>query len=191
MKKIMSSVLAAISAAFMLTACGGSDYDFTVTELSEAIGVEKAVFDNMETQPVNNGNTDNKLMEQAKLMTGSNFYTYLFEHDSSGESFDIVQIDFAAGKVCTVTSSVYGEEKSKYSVMGIYAGDDAENVMSRLSEYYGEDGTALSDNKDLWELTDMLVDTVTYGDSTKSKGSVTIQIDVESNTILQVEFSKF
>lgn len=194
MRKIIT-LTAALLAAVLMTACGKS-YDFSQRELTEAMGVKRDVFDEMETQPDDNGDIDNELMEQAMAMTGSDFYTYWLAQGNSETDYDIVEINFSGGKVSTVTvSSVTFEDltiiPSEYTVLGIRAGDTIDDAEAKAEAYFGEEGKALSDDKEMWVLTDGVHDYISYGDFSGKKGYLQITVNRDENVVMKVEYSKY
>ncbi|MBQ8780911.1 MAG: hypothetical protein IJZ72_04500 [Oscillospiraceae bacterium] len=183
----MSCFAAVPVLVLLLTGCGS--YSFEQKELTEAIGVSKSVIDKLEIQPDDNGDTGSELLEQAKNMGGGfDFYTYWFEN---GNGYDIVGINFASGKVCTASLASFETEKSEYTVLGIRTGDSREKAVSAAEAYFGEKGTALSDDVGMWALTSKTSDMITYGNSGHKKGTLFIYIDVESDSVYKIEYSKF
>ncbi len=179
-----------LAAAITLSGCAGS-YDFDNTELSDALGVERSVFDSLEIQPDDDGDTGNKLMEQAMAMGGADSYTYFFPISGSEDSFEIVGIFFYGGKASSVETAVYGESKSKYSILGIHAGDDKSSAAAKGESYFGSVGEVFSEAyPDLYGLGDGDTDTITFGGVSDKKGTLTIKYDTESGTVIHVEYSR-
>lgn len=187
MKKRMSCLAAVLFLVLSLTGCGS--YSFEQKELTEAIGVSKSVIDKMEIQPDDNGDTGNELLEQAKNMGGGfDFYTYWL---ANGDAYDIVGIDFASGKVCEVSVMTSDAAKSAYTILGIRTGDSRDKAVSAAEAYFGEKGTALSDDVEMWALTSKTSDMITYGNAGHKKGTLFIYIDVENDSVYKIEYSKF
>lgn len=181
---------AVLIAALLMTGCGKS-YDFSQTELTEAIGVSRSVFDKMEIQPIDNGESGVELMEQAKAMTGSDFYTYWFEHSDSEGNIDMVAVNFTGGKVYSVELGVRGGCESEYSILGIHAGEKKDTAVAKAEEYFGEKGAALSDDKEMWGLTDMQYDSIYYGGASNKKGWLIINTETETDTVISIEYDKY
>lgn len=187
MKKKISCLAAVLILVLSLTGCGS--YSFEQKELTEAIGISKSVIDKLETQPDDNGDTGNELLEQAKNMGGGfDFYTYWLEN---GDGYDIVGIDFASGKVCTVSLASFESETSGYTILGIRTGDSRDKAVSAAEAYFGEKGTALSDDAAMWGLTSQTSDMITYGNAGHKKGTLYVYIDVASDSVSKIEYSKF
>lgn len=189
MKKNIYAALM-LSAAVLLSGCSGS-YSFDDSELSHAIGVERSVFDSLDIQPDDDGETGNALMEQAKAMGGADSYTYFFPCSGSDDSFEIVEIFFYGGKASSVEVAVYGDEKSKYSVLGICVGEDKDSALSKGESYFGTSGEVFSEAyPDLYDLGDRTTDTVTFGGASDKKGTLTVKYDLKSDKVINVEYSK-
>lgn len=187
MKRGISVFTAVVLSAIMLAGCSG--YDFSQKELTEAIGTSKSAVDKLEIQPDDNGDTGNELMEQAKNMGGGfDFYTYWLEN---GSGYDIAGLDFASGKVCSVSLMTVEASRSDYTVLGIRTGDSRSSAVSAAEAYFGESGSALSDDTEMWALSEQRSDMITYGNGNHKKGMLYIYIDVESDTVYKIEYSKF
>lgn len=172
--------------ALLLTGC--KSYDFSQKELTNAVGVNKSVIDKLEIQPDDNGDTGNELLEQAKNMGGGfDFYTYWLPN---GSDYDIAEINFASGKVCTV-SLMSSADISEYTILGIRIGDSRDKAVSAAEAFFGESGTALSDDAEMWGLTEQTSDMITFGNANHKKGTLYIYIDTESDTVYKTEYSKF
>ena len=187
----MTARLLRITAVLIMTALlftGCKSYDFSQKELTNAIGVNKSVIDELEIQPDDNGDTGNELLEQAKNMGGGfDFYTYWL---ANGNDYDVAGINFASGKVCTV-SIISSADLSEYTVLGIHVGDSREKAVSAAEAFFGESGTALSDDAEMWGLTEQTSDMITFGNSGHKKGTLYIYINTENNTVYKAEYSKF
>ncbi len=189
MMKFRKAFAAVLTAAVLMTGCGGG-FDFSETELSSAIGVKKTVFDGLDIKPDDNGDTGVELMEQAKALGGADMYTYWLP-DGSEDSYDVVQIFFYSGKVSSVTLMAYGKESSDRTLLGIRVGDSRGAASSKAESYFGESGEALSDDKEMWGLTDMKWDYINYGGASNKKGSLTIIVDYETDKVISAEYSEY
>lgn len=183
----MKFFAALLAAALLMTGCGGK-FSFSQTELTSALGEKKSFFDKMDIKPVDDGETGNELMEQAKAMGGADFYTYWLPHGGSEENFDMIAVNFSYGKVYSVELGIWGDALSEHTVLGIHAGESSESAYAKAEEYFGEKGTALSDDKQMWGLTDMKYDYIDFGSD--KKGWLSFTVDVESGTVITVEYSK-
>ncbi|MGN0675101.1 MAG: hypothetical protein ACI4KG_05085 [Oscillospiraceae bacterium] len=188
LKRGIKYLVVMLAAAVLMTGCG-EKFSFSQAELTNAIGEKKAYFDKMEIKPVDDGETGNELMEQAKTLGGADFYTYWLMHNGSEENFDMVAVNFSYGKVYSVELGTWGDSLSEHTVLGIHAGESSGSAYAKAEEYFGEKGTALSDDKQMWGLTDMKYDYVDFGSD--KKGWLSFSIDVETDTVITVEYSKF
>lgn len=193
MLKKLITLTAALLAALFMTACGKS-YDFSQYELTEAMGVKKEVFDDMD---VNGGadDVDNELMQDAMDMAGVNFYSYSFNHSDSDMEYDLIEITFSGGKAAGVSlSSISFEDftyvPSEYSVFGIRIGDTIADAEAKAEAQFGEKGKALSEDKAMWGLTDGVYDYISYGDFSK-KGYMQIVVNREEDIVTKIEYSKY
>lgn len=193
LKKIIA-LTSVLLIASLLTACGKS-YDFSQYELTEAMGVKKEVFDEMDV----NGEADdidNELMQDAMNMAGVDFYSYSFAHSGSDTDYDLIELTFSGGKVAGVSlSSITFEDltviPSEYAVLGICAGDKISDAESKAEAYFGEKGSALSDDKEMWVLTDGVHDYISYGDFSGKKGYLQITVNREEDVVMKIEYSKY
>lgn len=195
MKKNFIRFAAVMLAAAAMTGCGKS-YDFSQKDVAEAIGVKKEVFDEMDVTPGDEGDTGNELMEQAKAMTGTDFYTYSFVQSDSENEYDIIDITFSGGKVGTVKVTAVSFEnlelvQSEYSVLGIHAGDKIADAEAKAEAFFGEKGSAMSDDEQMWVLTDGVKDYISYGDFSGKKGYLGLSVDREEDVVLSVEYSLY
>ena len=192
LKKIIT-LTAVLLAAVLMTACGKS-YDFSQYELTEAMGVKKSVFDDME---VNGGADDveNEMMQQAMDMAGVDFYSYSFAHSDSDMEYDMIEITFSGGKVGGVSlSSISFEDlsvvSSEYSILGIRIGDTIADAEAKAEAHFDEKGKALSDDKEMWVLTDGKHDYISYGDFSK-KGYLQLVVNREKDIVTKIEYDKY
>lgn len=192
-KKLIKLTAVLLTALFM-TACGKS-YDFSQYELTEAMGVKKDVFDKMD---VNGGadDIDNELMQDAMNMAGVDFYSYSLAHSGSDMEYDLIELTFSGGKVAGVSlSSVSFEDltivPSEYTVFGIGAGDTVADAEAKAEAQFGEKGKALSDDKEMWALTDGVHDYISYGDFSGKKGYLQLTVNTEEDIVMKVEYSKY
>ncbi|MBQ8175465.1 MAG: hypothetical protein IJ035_00320 [Oscillospiraceae bacterium] len=193
MLKRIITLTAILLVAVLMTACG-KKYDFSQTELTEAMGVKKEVFDEME---VNGGadDVDNEMMQDAMDMAGVDFYSYSFAHSDSDMEYDTIEITFSGGKVCGVSlSSISFEDftyvPSDYSVFGIRIGDTIADAEAKAEAQFGEKGKALSEDKQMGILTDGVYDYISYGDFSK-KGYMQIVVNREEDIVTKIEYSKY
>ncbi len=194
MGKKLIKLTAVLLTALLMTACGKS-YDFSQYELTEAMGVKKDVFDDMD---VNGGadDIDNELMQDAMNMAGVDFYSYSFAHSGSDMEYDLIELTFSGGKVAGVSlSSVSFEDltivPSEYTVFGIGAGDTVADAEAKAEAQFGEKGKALSDDKEMWALTDGVHDYISYGDFSGKKGYLQLTVNTEEDIVMKVEYSKY
>lgn len=194
MGKKLIKLTAVLLTALLMTACGKS-YDFSQYELTEAMGVKKDVFDDMD---VNGGadDVDNELMQDAMNMAGVDFYSYSFAHSGSDMEYDLIELTFSGGKVAGVTlSSISFEDltivPSEYSIFGIRAGDALADAEAKAEAQFGEKGKALSDDKEMWVLTDGVHDYISYGDFSGKKGYLQLTVNTEEDIVMKVEYSKY
>ncbi|MBQ3162426.1 MAG: hypothetical protein IJC04_09915 [Oscillospiraceae bacterium] len=194
MGKKLIKLTAVLLTALLMTACGKS-YDFSQYELTEAMGVKKDVFDDMD---VNGGadDIDNELMQDAMNMAGVDFYSYSFAHSGSDTEYDLIELTFSGGKVAGVSlSSVSFEDltivPSEYSIFGIRAGDSLADAEAKAEAQFGEKGKALSDDKEMWVLTDGVHDYISYGDFSGKKGYLQLTVNTEEDIVMKVEYSKY
>jgi len=194
MFKKISLLTTALLAALLMTACGKS-YDFSQYELTEAMGVKKEVFDEMD---VNGGadDVDNELMQDAMNMAGVDFYSYSFAHSGSDTEYDLIELTFSGGKVAGVSlSSVSFEDlivvQSEYTVFGIGAGDTIADAEAKAEAYFGEEGKALSEDEQMWALTDGVYDYISYGDFSGKKGYLQLVVNREEDVVMKIEYNKY
>ena len=95
MKKKISCLAAVLILVLSLTGCGS--YSFEQKELTEAIGVSKSVIDKLETQPDDNGDTGNELLELGlghdRQVTGTNgFLEAVFMGDANGKACAVMEL---------------------------------------------------------------------------------------------------
>ncbi|MBQ8786367.1 MAG: hypothetical protein IJZ61_01880 [Oscillospiraceae bacterium] len=193
LRKIFT-LTAALLVALLLTACGKS-YTFSQYELTEAMGVKKEVFDDMEVK-AGVDDVDNEMMQQAMAATGTDFYSYSFAHSGSELDYDLIEITFGGNKVCGVSlSSITFEDltiiPSEYTVFGIRAGDKIADAEAKAEAYFGEKGSALSDDKEMWALTDGVHDYISYGDFSGKKGYLQITVNRDEDVVMKIEYSKY
>lgn len=193
MRKIIK-MTAALLAALLMTACGKS-YDFSQYELTESMGVKKDVFDKMD---VNGGadDIDNELMQDAMNMAGVDFYSYSLAHSGSDTEYDLIELTFSGGKVAGVSlSSISFEDltivPSEYTIFGIGAGDTIADAEAKAEAYFGEEGKALSEDKEMWALTDGVHDYISYGDFSGKKGYLQLTVNTQEDIVMKVEYSKY
>lgn len=193
MLKKLVTLTAVLFAAVLMTACGKS-YDFSQHELTEAMGVKKEVFDDME---VNGGADDvgNEMIQDAMDMAGVDFYSYSFAHSGSDMEYDLIEITFSGGKAAGVSlSSISFEDltyvPSEYSIFGIRVGDTVADAEAKAEAHFGEKGKALSDDKEMWVLTDGEHDYISYGDFSK-KGYMQLVVNRKEDIVTKIEYSKY
>ena len=194
MFKKISLLTTALLAALLMTACGKS-YDFSQYELTEAMGVKKDVFDKMD---VSGGadDVDNEMMEDAMNMAGVDFYSYSLAHSDSDTEYDLIELTFSGGKVAGVSlSSVSFEDltvvQSEYTVFGIGAGDTIAEAEAKAEAYFGEEGKALSEDEQMWALTDGVYDYISYGDFSGKKGYLQLVVNREEDVVMKIEYNKY
>ncbi|MBQ5319891.1 MAG: hypothetical protein J6K17_12420 [Oscillospiraceae bacterium] len=194
MLKKFITLTAALLAAVLMTACGKS-YDFSQYELTEAIGVKKDVFDDMD---VNGGadEVDNEMLQQAMAMTGTDFYSYSFAHSDSDMEYDLIELTFSGSKVAGVSlSSISFEDftyvPSEYSIFGICVGDTIADAEAKAEAYFGEKGKALSEDEEMWVLTDGEHDYISYGDMSGDTGFLQLIVNRNDDIVTKIEYSKF
>lgn len=193
LKKIITLTTALLT-AMLMTACGKS-YDFSQMELTESMGVKKDVFDEMD---VNGGADDigNDLMQDAMNMAGVDFYSYSLVHGDSDTEYDLIELTFSGGKVAGISLSSISLEDltivpSEYTIFGIGAGDTIADAEAKAEAYFGEEGKALSEDEQMWALTDGVHDYITYGDFSGKKGYLSITVNREEDVVMKVEYSKY
>jgi len=193
LKKIITLTTALLT-ALLMTACGKS-YDFSQYELTEAMGVKKDVFDKMD---VSGGadDVDNEMMEDAMNMAGVDFYSYSLAHSDSDTEYDLIELTFSGGKVAGVSlSSVSFEDltvvQSEYTVFGIGAGDTIADAEAKAEAYFGEEGKALSEDEQMWALTDGVYDYISYGDFSGKKGYLQLVVNREEDVVMKIEYNKY
>lgn len=192
MLKKLLALTAVLLTALLMTACGKS-YDFSQTELTEAMGVKKEVFDKMDA---NGGDEEeNEMMQQAMDMAGVDFYSYSFAHSGSDMEYDTIELTFSGGKVCGVSLSSINLEDftyamSDYSVFGIRIGDKIADAEAKAEAQFGEKGKALSEDSQMGILTDGVYDYISYGDFSK-KGYMQIVVNREKDAVTKIEYSKY
>lgn len=193
MFKKLVALTAVLLAAVLMTACGKS-YNFSQYELTEAMGVKKEVFDEMD---VNGGadDIDNELMQDAMNMAGVDFYSYSLPHSDSDMEFDLIELTFSGGKVAGVSlSSICFEDMtyvpSDYSIFGIRVGDSIADSEAKAELHFGEKGKALSDDEQMGILTDGIHDYISYGDFSK-KGYMQLIVNREEDIVTKIEYSKY
>lgn len=194
MFKKISLLTTALLAALLMTACGKS-YDFSQYELTEAMGVKKEVFDDMD---VNGGadDVDNELMQDAMNMAGVDFYSYSFAHSGSDTDYDLIELTFSGGKVAGVSlSSISFEDftyvPSEYSIFGIRIGDTIANAEAKAEAQFGETGKALSDDEQLRGLSDGIHDSISYGDFSGKTGYLQISVNRNEDIVTNIEYDKY
>jgi len=194
MLKKITALTAVLLISVLMTACGKS-YDFSQYELTEAMGVKKEVFDEMD---VNGGadDVDNELMQDAMNMAGVDFYSYSFAHSDSDMEYDLIELTFSGGKVAGVSlSSISFEDftyvPSEYSVFGICVGDTIADAEAKAEAQFGEKGKALSDDKEMWVLTDGEHDYISYGDFSGKKGYMQLVVNREEDIVTKIEYDKY
>lgn len=194
MLKKITLLTTVLLAALLMTACGKS-YDFSHYELTEAMDVKKEVFDEMD---VNGGadDVDNELMQDAMNMAGVDFYSYSFAHSGSDTDYDLIELTFSGGKVAGVSLSSISIEDltivpSEYTIFGIGAGDTIADAEAKAEAYFGEEGKALSEDKEMWALTDGVHDYISYGDFSGKKGYLQLTVNTEEDIVMKVEYSKY
>ncbi len=194
MLKKITALTAVLLISLLMTACGKS-YDFSQYELTEAMGVKKEVFDEMD---VNGGadDVDNELMQDAMNMAGVDFYSYSFAHSDSDMEYDLIELTFSGGKVAGVSlSSVSLEDftyaPSEYSIFGICVGDTIADAEAKAEAQFGEKGEALSDDKEMWVLTDGIHDYISYGDFSGKKGYMQLVVNREEDVVTKIEYDKY
>lgn len=194
MLKKITALTAVLLISVLMTACGKS-YDFSQYELTEAMGVKKEVFDEMD---VNGGadDVDNELMQDAMNMAGVDFYSYSFAHSDSDMEYDLIELTFSSGKVAGVSlSSISFEDftyvPSEYSVFGICVGDTIADAEAKAEAQFGEKGKALSDDKEMWVLTDGEHDYISYGDFSGKKGYMQLVVNREEDIVTKIEYDKY
>lgn len=194
MLKKISMLTTALLAALLMTACGKS-YDFSQYELTEAMGVKKEVFDEMD---VNGGadDIDNELMQDAMNMAGVDFYSYSFAHSGSDTDYDLIELTFSGGKVAGVSlSSISFEDftyaPSEYSIFGIRVGDTIANAEAKAEAQFGETGKALSDDEQLRGLSDGIHDSISYGDFSGKTGYLQISVNRNEDIVTSIEYNKY
>ena len=192
LKKVIA-LTAALIIAVLMTACGKS-YDFSQLELTESMGVKKDVFDKID---VNGGADDveNELMQDAMNMAGVDFYSYSFTHSDSDMEYDLIELTFSGGKVAGVSLSTISFEDltivpSEYSIFGICIGDKIADAEAKAEAQFGEKGKALSEDKEMWALTDGVHDYISYGDFSK-KGYLQLVVNRNEGIVMKVEYSKY
>ena len=193
LKKIITLTTALLT-ALLMTACGKS-YDFSQYELTEAMGVKKDVFDEMD---VSGGadDVDNEMMEDAMNMAGVDFYSYSLAHSDSDTEYDLIELTFSGGKVAGVSlSSVSFEDltvvQSEYTVFGIGAGDTIADAEAKAEAYFGEECKALSEDEQMWALTDGVYDYISYGDFSGKKGYLQLVVNREEDVVMKIEYNKY
>lgn len=194
MLKKLIKLTVALFAAVLLTACGKS-YSFSQLELTEAMGVKKEVFDKMD---VSGGadDVDNEMLEQAMNMAGVDFYSYSFAHSDSDKEYDLIEITFSSGKVAGVSlSSISFEDlsivPSEYEIFGIHVGDTIAAAEAKAEAFFGEKGKALSDDKQMWGLTDGVHDYIHYGDYSGKTGFLSITVNRAEDVVMSIEYSNY
>lgn len=194
MFKKISLLTTALLAALLMTACGKS-YDFSQYELTEAMGVKKEVFDEMD---VNGGadDVDNELMQDAMNMAGVDFYSYSFAHSGSDTDYDLIELTFSGGKVAGVSlSSISFEDftyaPSEYSIFGIRVGDTIANAEAKAEAQFGEKGKALFDDEQLRGLSDGIHDSISYGDFSGKTGYLQISVNRNEDIVTSIEYNKY
>lgn len=188
--KITGIIIAAAVSMTLLTSCGGGNYTFSDPELTNSFGIKKEYFDKLDVQPDDDGETGNDMFEQAKALGGADFYTYWLPQDDSDERFDVVQLYFYGGRVCSVTLGSFGTDDSKHTVIGVKTGMDRASAVKICSEYFGEEGDTLSDDKQMWGLTEQKYDRVYFGSGSSKKGMLTLMIDYQTDEVVQIEYMK-
>lgn len=188
--KITGIIIAAAVSMTLLTSCGGGSYTFSDPELTNSFGIKKEYFDKLDVQPDDDGETGNDMFEQAKALGGADFYTYWLPQDGSDERFDVVQLYFYGGRVCSVTLGSFGTDDSKHTVIGVKTGMDRASAVKICSEYFGEEGDTLSDDKQMWGLTEQKYDRVYFGSGSSKKGMLTLMIDYQTDEVVQIEYMK-
>jgi len=193
MLKKLITLTTVLLTAVLMTACGKS-YDFSQFELTEAMGVKKEVFDDMD---VNGGDEEeeNEMMQQAMDMAGVDFYSYSFAHSDSDMEYDLIELTFSGGKVAGVSlSSISFEDltivPSEYSVFGICIGDKIADAEAKAEAHFGEKGKALSEDKEMWVLTDGIHDYISYGDFSK-KGYMQLVVNRDEDIVTKIEYGKY
>lgn len=194
MFKKISLLTTALLAALLMTACGKS-YDFSQYELTEAMGVKKEVFDEMD---INGGadDIDNELMQDAMNMAGVDFYSYSFAHSGSDTDYDLIELTFSGGKVAGVSlSSISFEDftyvPSEYSIFGIRVGDTIANAEAKAEAQFGETGKALFDDEQLRGLSDGIHDSISYGDFSGKTGYLQISVNRNEDIVTSIEYNKY
>ncbi len=175
-------IIATIASLMLL--CGCSGYSFDEKELSKAMGVSKSVFDEMDIAPGIGGDTGVELFDDLAAAKGADSYTYFRPHTGSTEEYDVIELFFYGGKVASVELSTYGCEKSEYSVAGIHIGDSRESAVAVSEELTGAQGSALSDNEQMWDLTDKERDMITFS----GKKIMFLYIDTETDTVCKIDY---
>ena len=193
MLKKFSMLTTALLAALLMTACGKS-YDFSRYELTEAMGVKKEVFDKMDAN--GSDEEENEMMQQAMDMAGVDFYSYSFAHSGSDMEYDTIELTFSGGKVAGISLSSISLEDltiipSEYTIFGIGAGDTIADAEAKAEAYFGEEGKSLSEDEQMWALTDGVHDYITYGDFSGKKGYLSITVNREEDVVMKVEYSKY
>ncbi|MBO5377040.1 MAG: hypothetical protein J6A41_01490 [Ruminiclostridium sp.] len=194
MLKKFVKLTAALLAAVLMTACGKS-YDFSQHELTEAMGVKKDIFDDMN---VNGGSddADNEMIQDAMNMAGVDFYSYSLAHSGSDMDYDLIELTFSGGKVAGVSlSSISFEDlahvPSEHSVFGICVGDTIADAEAKAEAQFGEKGKALSEDKEMWALTDGVHDYIHYGDYSGKKGYMQLVVNREDDVVTKIEYDKY
>ncbi len=194
MLKKLITLTAALLTVLLMTACGKS-YDFSQFELTEAMGVKKEVFDDMEVK-AGVDDVDNEMLQQAMAATGTDFYSYSFAHSGSEMDYDLVEITFGGNKVCGVSlSSISFEDfsvvPSEYAIFGICAGDTIADAEAKAEAQFGEKGAALSEDKEMWVLTDGIHDYISYGDFSGKTGYLQLVVNRKEDVVMKIEYSKY
>lgn len=188
MKKI-TVIIVALCTALTLTGCGS--YDLSDYELTNAIGVSREKIDEIEYEPNKSESTGDAEFDQLLAASGSDSYSYWMQNSSGSDSYDVINMDFHGDEVCEVSVAVYNGDSSDYSILGIRVGDSRASALDTAEEFFEKKGSALSDDKEKWQLMDGDRDMVTFGSGNDKHGMLFIYIDTETDKVSSLEYSKF